>query len=103
VIVKHVAMRTVRKSSFADLAGYLTNAQDNSQRLGAVSITHCHSATLDDALVEIQAVQSCNTRSTDDKTYHLIISFRAEEQPSKDMLRAIEQQVFDGLGFGDHQ
>ena len=103
MIVKHVAMRTVRKSSFADLAGYLTHPQDNSERLGAVSITHCHSTTLDDALVEIQAVQSCNTRSTDDKTYHLVVSFRAEEQPSKEVLRAIEQQVCDGLGFGEHQ
>ena len=103
MIVKHVAMRTVRKSSLAELAGYITNAQDNSERLGAVSITHCHSATLNDALVEIQAVQGRNTRSTDDKTYHLIVSFRAEEQPSKDVLRAIEQQVCDSLGFGDHQ
>ena len=103
MIVKHVAMRTVRKSSFLDLVRYMTDTQKNTVRIGGVSITNCHCEVLEDALAEIQAVQSCNTRSTDDKTYHLIVSFRAEEQPSNEMLRTIEDQVCRGLGYGDHQ
>lgn len=100
MIVKHVAMRTVRKSSFLDLARYMTDTQQNTVRIWGVSITNCHCEALEDALAEIQAVQRRNTRSTDDKTYHLIVSFRAEEQPSKEMLRTIEDQICRGLGSG---
>ena len=96
-------MQTVRKSSFLDLVRYMTDTQQNNVRIGGVSITNCHCEVLEDALAEIQAVQSCNTRSTDDKTYHLIVSFRADEQPSNEMLRTIEDQICRGLGYGDHQ
>jgi ribosomal protein L19E len=47
--------------------------------------------------------QHTNTRAKGDKTYHLIVSFRAGEQPSADTLRAIEERICAGLGYGEHQ
>lgn len=49
------------------------------------------------------ATQACNTRAKGDKTYHLIISFRAGEYLPDDVLAAIEDRVCTGLGFADHQ
>lgn len=103
MIIKHVTMRTPRKSSFGDLIRYLSDPKNTSERVGAVRITNCHSDELTDAMLEVMATQACNTRAKGDKTYHLIISFRAGEEPSDDVLATIEQRVCAGLGFADHQ
>jgi len=103
MIIKHVAMRSPRKSSFGDLARYLSNPKDTSERVGTIRISHCHSDELTDATLEIMATQACNTRARGDKTYHLIISFRAGEYLPDDVLAAIEDRVCTGLGFADHQ
>jgi hypothetical protein len=59
--------------------------------------------TVRDAITEVLATQHANTRAKGDKTYHLIVSFRAGEQPSADTLRAIEERICAGLGYGEHQ
>ncbi|MCD0502138.1 TraI/MobA(P) family conjugative relaxase, partial [Bordetella petrii] len=43
------------------------------------------------------------TRAKGDKTYHLIVSFRAGEQLGTDTLREIEERICVGLGYSDHQ
>lgn len=103
MIIKHVTMRSPRKSSFGDLVRYLSNPKDTSERLGTIRITNCHSDELSDTSLEVMATQACNTRAKGDKTYHLIISFRSSEHPPDDVLAAIEQRVCEGLGFADHQ
>ncbi|MBH0311769.1 relaxase/mobilization nuclease domain-containing protein [Alcaligenes faecalis] len=103
MIIKHVAMRSPRKSSFGDLARYLSNPKDTSERVGTIRISHCHSDELTDATLEIMATQACNTRARGDKTYHLIVSFRAGEVVPDDVLAIIEDRVCTGLGFADHQ
>lgn len=103
MIAKHIPMRTLRKSDFAELTQYITDAQSKDHRLGAVALTNCASATLDAAIEEVVATQRLNTRATGDKTYHLIVSFRAGEQPSPDTLAVIEARICDGLGFAEHQ
>lgn len=37
------------------------------------------------------------------KTFHLIISFPAGEQPEDTILQAIESRICEGLGYGQHQ
>ena len=81
MIVKHVPMKTVRKSNFTELSRYLSDPQDRNERVGDVRITNCHSDELADAALEVMATQARNTRADGDKTYHLIISFRAGEDP----------------------
>jgi len=103
VIAKHVPMRSVGKSDFAGLVRYVTDEQSKEHRLGAVQLTNCEASTLRDAITEVLATQYANTRAASDKTFHLIVSFRAGEQPSAETLRAIEARICDGLGYGEHQ
>ena len=81
----------------------LTDAQSKDHRLGQVLLTNCAAAMLPAAIEEVLATQHINTRAKSDKTYHLIVSFRAGEQPSADTLKAIEERISAGLGYGEHQ
>ena len=103
MIIKHVPMRTVRKSNVVSLVDYLTNTQGRQERVGEITVTNCHSDRHDAASLEILNTQSLNTRAQSDKTYHLIVSFRPGEQPSAETLRAIEARVCHRLGFAEHQ
>ena len=96
-------MRSLGKSDFAGLAKYITDAQSKDHRLGQVLLTNCAAAMLPAAIEEVLATQHINTRANSDKTYHLIVSFRAGEQPSADTLKAIEERISAGLGYGEHQ
>lgn len=103
MIVKHVPMRTVKKSDFSDLVKYLTDDQGKEHRIGNVDITNCHSANLSAAISEILATQRCNTRSAQDKTYHLVISFKPGENPESRVLKEIESRICAEIGFAEHQ
>lgn len=103
MIAKHVPMRSLGKSDFAGLANYITDAQSKDHRLGQVLLTNCSAATLPVAIEEVLATQHINTRAKSDKTYHLIVSFRVGEQPCADTLKAIEERICAGLGYGEHQ
>lgn len=103
MIAKHVPMRSLGKSDFAGLVNYVTDAQRKDHRLGQVQITNCDAVSVRDAITEVLATQHTNTRAKGDKTYHLIVSFRTGEQPSADTLRAIEERICAGLGYGEHQ
>ncbi len=103
MIAKHVPMRTVRKSDFAGLVKYICDPQEKRERVDGVSVTNCYSDDPAKAILEVTHTQARNTRSAGDKTYHLIISFRAGENPGAEVLRAIEARICEGLGFGEHQ
>jgi hypothetical protein len=103
MIAKQVPMRSSRRSNFAELVRYITDSQGNSERVGLVSITNCHSTDPISAGIEVQANQQLNRRSKADKTYHLIVSFRAGENPSDDVLAAIEKRICAAIGFEEHQ
>lgn len=103
MIAKQVAMRSVRKSDFAQLVKYITDSQGGLERVGRVAITNCHSSEPELAALEVQAVQQLNQRSRADKTYHLIVSFRTGEDPPNSVLAAIEEKICKELGFAEHQ
>ncbi|NIA56980.1 relaxase/mobilization nuclease domain-containing protein [Massilia sp. TW-1] len=103
MIAKHIAMNAAGKSSFTRLVRYLTDAQGKEVRTGTVRITNCISDSAQAAALEILNTQAMNTRSTADKTYHLLISFRRDENPDAATLAAIEDRLCDGLGFTGHQ
>ena len=42
-------------------------------------------------------------RCETDKTYHLILSFRAGEEPDAKVLERVEQRICEGLGYAEHQ
>ena len=99
MIAKHVPIRSLKKSDFANLANYITDQQSKIERVGYIAFNNCESVNLDMAISEILAVQQMNTRTQNDKTYHLIVSFRAGENPSKDILNDVEKTICKDLGF----
>ena len=103
MIAKHVAMKSVKKSDFAELVKYMTDEQEKNERVGFVSVTNCQSDRPDAAVLEIINTQGKNTRAESDKTFHLVVSFRADERPDDAVLKEIEAKICDGLGYGEHQ
>lgn len=57
------------------------------------------------AITEIAATQEMNTRTTKNKTYHLVVSFRPEDESklTLDMFKDIESNIAKALGFSEHQ
>jgi hypothetical protein len=103
MIAKHVPMKSVKKSDFASLVKYLSDDQEKNERVVVTSVTNCESIDLNAAVIEVTAIQGMNTRAESDKTYHLILSFRAGERPDDNVLEALERRVCEGLGYGEHQ
>jgi len=103
LIAKHISIRSLCKSDFANLVTYITDAQDKTERLGQVQITNCEACSIQDAIVEVMATQRINTRATGDKTYHLVVAFPSGENPSASALKDIEERLCIGLGYGEHQ
>ena len=103
MIAKQVSMRSQRKSSYIDLVRYMCDPQSKQERVGTVTITNCHSLDVEDAVLEVTATQSRNVRCASDKTYHLILSFRAGEEPDTATLSQVEERICAGLGYAEHQ
>lgn len=57
------------------------------------------------AIREVADTQALNTRTTREKTYHLIVSFRPEDETklTPEMLKGIELEFAKALGFEGHQ
>ncbi len=103
MIAKRIECNNASKSRFSKLVAYITNAQGKNERVGVVRITNCQSEHPTLAAKEVESVQSRNTRTKMDKTYHMLVSFRAGEQPSADILKSIEDRLCSGLGYQEHQ
>lgn len=85
------------------LVQYITSTQGTKSRVGEVTITNCHADNPTDAAIEMELIQSMNKRSNADKTYHLLVSFRAGEEPDEKTMREIEKQLCASLGYSEHQ
>ncbi len=103
MIAKHIPINAVKKSSFAGLVIYIVDAQHKTERIGAIKATNCHSDRVDAVIAEVLNTQLMNKRAISDKTYHLVISFRPEDQPTDEVMAEIENRLCDGLGFNEHQ
>ena len=93
-------------ASWARTADYILDTQENTvvgERVSSYRVTNC--ATDDPAIatILIEAKQAENKKSHADKTYHLVFSFPHGENPSIDILHAIEDELCVAIGFSDHQ
>jgi len=81
------------------------NAEKNAQgeKVGGLRVTNCGTDDPAAATLLIEAVQAANTRSKNDKTYHLVFAFPPGEQPPLETLHAIEDELCAAIGFADHQ
>lgn len=84
-------------------ADYVMDTAGDGEKLAWYRITHCESELPAMAIAEVLVTQSENTRTRADKTYHLVVSFREEESPTREQLEDIEDTLCIGLGLGEHQ
>ncbi|WP_295396925.1 TraI/MobA(P) family conjugative relaxase [uncultured Thiodictyon sp.] len=103
MIAKRVPMKNLRKSDYGELVKYILDPQDKQERVGKVDVTNCHSDKPEFAITEVLNTQAQNRRATGDRTYHLMVSFRAGENPTAETLGAVEDRLCAGLGFREHQ
>lgn len=102
MIAKHIPINSLSKSNFAELVKYIVDPQNKTERIGLVRAVNCYSDRPDCVIAEVLNTQQMNKRAASDKTYHLVVSFRDDEL-SETILQQIEDQLCDGLGFGEHQ
>lgn len=84
---------------------YIADASHEGEKLLFAWHEGCLSDTYNAALIEIEATQGINTRCQGGKTYHLLISFRPEDEAllNQESMRGIEAAFAEALGFSDHQ
>lgn len=107
-----IPVRIDKKPDIADdyshLGRYIAAAKEKGEKLDKFWIVNCDAGTgladLDTALIEIEAARTMKP-GVDDKTYHLVVSFRPgeEEKLSLEDLQDIERHFAEALGFADHQ
>lgn len=87
------------------LAFYVGAASHEQEKLLLRWHAGCASEEFDLAIREAEAVQDMNTRTTKEKTYHLMVSIRAEDESAvtPERWREIEEAFAQALGFEDHQ
>jgi hypothetical protein len=80
VISKHVSCKA-RNDDYGRLARYVADAGHGGEKCLVSWSAGCWSGDdYDLGILEAEAVQDLNTRSAKEKTYHLLISFRPEDE-----------------------
>jgi len=105
MIGKHISCKP-RNDDYGGLARYIADAGHDGEKCLASWSAGCWSGDdYDMGILEAEAVQDLNTRSAKEKTYHLLISFRPEDEAklTPEAFRAIEERFAQTLGFSEHQ
>ena len=92
--------------NYGRLASYIADASHQGEKALASWCAGCWAG--DDyalAMQEVADTQALNTRSKGSKTYHLIVSFRPEDEALLDVekLKEIERRFAEALGLSEHQ
>lgn len=99
--------RKPEHDNYRRLARYIADASHDGEKALMSWCAGCWSG--DDeyelAIGEVEATQVLNTRTTKEKTYHLMISFRPEDEArlTPEIFEAIELEFAKILGFEEHQ
>jgi hypothetical protein len=103
VIAKRV--HSSGRRNFGELARYCRDADHAGEKCLMSWQAGCWAEEYDLAIVEIEATQEMNSRARSDKTYHLIISFRPEDESklTPDTFKEIEEHCAAALGLSEHQ
>lgn len=95
-----------KNDNYARLADYIADAGHKGEK----SLMHwCAGCFGDDdyrnGIAEAVDVQAMNTRTKQSKTYHLVISFRPEDEAklTPEVFKAIEERFAAALGYTEHQ
>ena len=98
--------RKVENDDYRRLARYIRAADHEDEKSLMSWCAGCWAG--DDyelAIREVADTQALNTRTTREKTYHLIVSFRPEDEAklTQETLKEIELEFAKALGFEEHQ
>jgi hypothetical protein len=92
--------------NYRRLAHYIADASHDGEK---ALMSWCAGCWSDDeyelAIKEVELVQTMNIRTSKEKTYHLMISFRPEDEAklTPEIFQAIELEFAKALGFEEHQ
>lgn len=105
MISKHVPCEP-EHDDYARLAAYIADAGHDGEK--CLMSWHAGCWSEDDyalAVLEAETIQALNTRTTKEKTYHLLVSFRPEDEAklTPEAFKAIEERFAAALGFSEHQ
>lgn len=97
--------RKQENDNYRLLAFYVGAADHEEEKLLFRWHEGCASEEFDLAIREVEAVQDLNTRTTREKTYHMIVSFRPEDESklTEEIFKDIERSFAEALGFEEHQ
>ena len=102
------------KSSYKKLADYLLDKKNEGEKVLYSWETNTVNEVVfgdpdylgaknhDLAVMEIEYNQDLNTRAMSNKTYHLVFSFRSNENPDVDTIKEIEAALCQAIGYEDH-
>ena len=106
MIAKHIS-RKRKNDDYGRLAQYIADAPEKGEKCLVSWSAGCWSGDDDygTGIVEAKNTQGMNTRSAKEKTYHLIVSFRPEDEAklTSEAFKAIEERFAQALGFAEHQ
>jgi hypothetical protein len=104
MIAKRIDIKPGNDNS-RQLGLYIADASHEGEKLLFAWHEGCLSDTYEMALIEIETTQGMNTRCQSGKTYHLMVSFRPEDEAklTPESIRDIEAAFTQALGFVEHQ
>ncbi len=90
---------------YGRLARYCADTRNSGEKVLVSWHRGCDADDYQLGIREVEATQQLNTRSQKEKTYHLIVSFRTEDEPllTPEIFREIEEEFARALGFNEHQ
>jgi hypothetical protein len=94
-----------KNDNYARLANYIAGAGREGEKLFMRWCTGCAEEDYAEAIAEVADTQALNTRTAKAKTYHLIASFRPEDEGilTLEVLRRIEKRFAAVLDLSEHQ
>ncbi|MDI2113872.1 TraI/MobA(P) family conjugative relaxase [Commensalibacter nepenthis] len=92
---------------WGNLANYALDIKNEGEKLDHGSIRYSNFKedikSLDQAIALVEITQECCSSKSDNKTYHLVVSFPPSENPTKEQLVDIEDELVKSIGFEDHE
>ena len=108
MISRHIPVEP-ENDNYGRLARYLARTSEYADEKESPFLTWCGGCIggedYAEGIAEVQDVQALNTRVQTAKTYHLVVSFRPEDEAklTPDILREIERRFTTALGLSEHQ
>ena len=105
MIAKRIRTAKGKSHNMRNLGNYVRDAGHGGEKCLMSWFAGCDAPDYDSALMEIEATQAMNLRCRSNRAYHLVISFRPEDEDklTPEAFRRIEEAFAGTLGLSEHQ